>query len=171
MQSVKTDLFLKIAIAGMLAALVYVIYKGIHEPVVGQGDDAPAFSVVADNGMTVGVPNFGGKVLVLNFWATWCPPCVQETPSLSQFAAQFRDDKVVVLALSVDRDEKAYRTFLNKYKPAFLTARDFTVHADYGTLMYPESYIIDARGKVRMKIAQGQDWSDPRLAQFVRSLL
>jgi peroxiredoxin len=171
MQSVKTDLLLKIAIAGLLAALVLVIYKGIHEPVVGQGDEAPAFSVVADSGASVGVPNFGGKVLVLNFWATWCPPCVQETPSLSQFAAQFKDKGVVVLALSVDRDEKAYRAFLDKYKPAFLTARDFNVHADYGTFMYPETYIIDARGTVRRKIAEGADWSDPELAQFVEKLL
>ncbi|MGO9228267.1 MAG: TlpA family protein disulfide reductase [Bryobacteraceae bacterium] len=171
MQSVKTDLFLKIAIAGLLAALVCVIYDGIHERVVGQGDAAPAFTVVADSGATVGVPNFGGKVLVLNFWATWCPPCVQETPSLSQFAAEFKDKGVVVLALSVDRDENAYRAFLDKYKPAFLTARDFNVHADYGTFMYPETYIIDAQGKVRMKIPEGADWSDPRLAQFVGSLL
>jgi len=171
MQSVKTDRFLKVAIAALLAVLVYVIYDGMHERVVAQGDNAPAFTVVADSGASVGVPNFGGKVLVLNFWATWCPPCVQETPSLSQFAAQFKDKGVVVLALSVDRDEKAYRAFLDKYKPAFLTARDFTVHADYGTFMYPESYIIDARGKVQMKIPEGADWNDPRLTQLVSSLL
>jgi peroxiredoxin len=172
MQSVKTDLFLKIAVVALVAALVYVIYDGIHEPpAIAQGDPAPAFSVVADNGATVGVPNFGGKVLVLNFWATWCPPCVEETASLSQFAAEFKDKGVVVLALSVDRDEKAYRAFLNKYKPSFLTARDFKVHADYGTYIYPESYIIDARGKVQLKIPEGADWGDPRLAQFVSSLL
>ncbi|MGD0049741.1 MAG: redoxin family protein, partial [Bryobacteraceae bacterium] len=80
MRSVKTDRFLKIAIAALLAVLVYVIYDGLHERVVAQGDSAPAFTVVADSGATIGVPNFGGKVLVLNFWATWCPPCVQETP-------------------------------------------------------------------------------------------
>lgn len=171
MQSVKTDLFLKISIAALLAALVFVIYDGMHERVVVQGDSAPSFSVVADSGATVSVPNFGGKVLVLNFWATWCPPCVQETPSLSQFAEQFKDKGVVVLALSVDRDEKAYHAFLNKYKPAFLTARDFKVHADYGTFIYPETYIIDARGKVQAKIPEGADWNDPRLTQLVSSLL
>jgi peroxiredoxin len=171
MRTVKTDHLLKIAIVALAAVLVYTIYDAIFERVVGQGDSAPAFSVVADNGVAVGVPNFGGKVLVLNFWATWCPPCVEETPSLSQFAAAFKDRGVVVLALSVDRDEKAYRAFLDKYKPAFLTARDFHVHADYGTFMYPETYIIDGRGTVRMKIAEGADWNDPRLAQFVGSLL
>jgi len=171
MRTVKTDIFLKIGIAALLAVLVYAIYDTMHERVVVQGDSAPAFSVVADSGVAVGVPNFGGKVLVLNFWATWCPPCVEETPSLSQFAAQFKDKGVVVLALSVDRDEKAYRAFLNKYKPAFLTARDYSIHADYGTFMYPETYIIDASGKVKLKIAEGADWTDPRLAQFVGSLL
>jgi thiol-disulfide isomerase/thioredoxin len=171
MRTVKTDLLLKISIAALVAVLVYAIYGALDERVVAQGDAAPAFRVVADNGAPVSVPDFGGKVLVLNFWATWCPPCVEETPSLSQFAAAFKDKGVVVLGLSVDRDEKAYRAFLRKYQPAFLTARDFKVHADYGTFMYPETYIIDARGKVKLKIAEGADWNDPRLAQFVGSLL
>src|ERR1700690_2889874 len=107
MQSVKTDLFLKIAIAGMLAALVFVIYDGMHERVVAQGDAAPAFSVVADSGATVSVPNFGGKVLVLNFWATWCQPCIEETPSLSRLAQDYAGKGVVVLGISVDKDPKA----------------------------------------------------------------
>src|SRR5881296_4327611 len=55
-----------------------------------------------------------GKVVVLNFWATWCPPCVEETPALNRFAAEYADKGVVVLGVSVDRDEKAYRKFLDK---------------------------------------------------------
>ena len=70
------------------------------------------------------LPNFGGKVLVLNFWASWCPPCVQETPSLSAFAAEYANKGVVVLGISVDKDEKAYRGFLQKFQPAFQTARE-----------------------------------------------
>jgi thiol-disulfide isomerase/thioredoxin len=119
----------------------------------------------------VSVPNFGGKLLVLNFWASWCPPCVQETPSLSQFAQQFADKGVVVLAVSVDKDEKAYRAFLQRFRPSFLTARDFKVHEDYGTFMYPETYFINPEGKVIRKIAEAADWSDPQLQQFVSSLL
>ena len=71
----------------LMVVLVYVIYAAIHERVVVAGDDAPEFTVRTENGRTVSLPNFGGKVLVLNFWASWCPPCVQETPSLSAFAA------------------------------------------------------------------------------------
>ena len=171
MQKLNIDRLLRGAIMLLMAALVYVIYAGIHETVIAAGDNAPGFTITADNGRTVSVPNFGGKVLVLNFWATWCPPCVEETPSLSQFAQQFADKGVVVLAVSVDKDEKAYRAFLKKFNPAFLTARNEDIHADYGTFIYPESYIIDSKGKVVQKIANQADWSDPRVVQYISSLL
>ena len=76
------------------------------------GDTAPEFTITTDNGRTVSPPDFGGKLLVLNFWATWCPPCVQEMPSLNQFQKSLADKGVVVLGISVDKDEKAYKAFL-----------------------------------------------------------
>jgi thiol-disulfide isomerase/thioredoxin len=165
------DRMLRIGICLLLAVFVYTIYAAIHQRVVVAGDDAPKFSVQTDSGRRIGLPDFGGKLLVLNFWASWCPPCVQETPSLSQFAEQFRDKGVVVLALSVDKDAKAYEAFLQRFRPAFETARDSQVHEDYGTFMYPETYIIDAHGKVVRKIAEGADWNDHVLLQCVQSLL
>jgi cytochrome c biogenesis protein CcmG, thiol:disulfide interchange protein DsbE len=171
MQSVKTDRLLRLAIGVLLVAFVYVIYAAIHERVVVAGDTAPEFSITADNGRAVSMPSFGGKLLVLNFWATWCPPCVQETPSLSQFAADYANKGVVVLGVSVDKDLKAYQAFLQRFHPAFLTARDFVIHEEYGTFMYPETYFIDAKGKVVKKIAEGADWNDPQLRQYVNSLL
>jgi peroxiredoxin len=171
MHSVKIDRLLRAAIGLLLVVFVYVIYASIHERVVAAGDTAPEFRIQADTGRVVSLPNFGGKVLVLNFWASWCPPCVQETPSLSQFARQFADKGVVVLGVSVDQDEQAYRAFLRKYAPAFLTVRDSKLHEDFGTFMYPETYIIDARGRVVQKIAEPADWMDPRLTKYVDSLL
>jgi len=171
MESVKTDRLLRLAIGALVVALIYVIYAGIHQRVVVAGDSAPEFSVMADSGQTVSLPSFGGKVLVLNFWATWCPPCVQETPSLSQFATDYAKKGVVVLGVSVDKDLKAYQAFLQKFRPAFLTTRDAVIHEDYGTFMYPETYIIDAKGKVVKKIAEGADWNDPQLRQYIDSLL
>src|ERR1051326_9181346 len=158
MKSAKTDRIIRIAMGALTIALVFAIYIGMHERIVVAGDTAPGFTITADNGRTVSVPNFGGKVLVLNFWASWCPPCEQETPSLSAFAADNAKKGVVVLGISVDKDEKAYRSFLQKFQPAFQTARDLTIHEDYGTFMYPETYIIDANGRVVKKIVEVADW-------------
>src|SRR5215471_7589562 len=163
MQPKKLDRLIRIGMCALTVALVFAIYIAIHERIVVAGDAAPEFSIKADNGRTVSLPNFGGKVLVLNFWATWCPPCVQETPSLSQFAAQYAPKGVVVFGVSVDRDQKAYDGFLQKFRPAFLTARETNLHAQYGTFMYPETYIIDPQGKVLKKIAEPADWMSPEV--------
>jgi cytochrome c biogenesis protein CcmG, thiol:disulfide interchange protein DsbE len=173
MPSVKIDRLLRGAIVVLMAVFVFVIYSSIHERIIVVGDSAPEFSVAAEGGRTIGVPNFGGKLLVLNFWATWCPPCIEETPSLSAFAREFAGKGVVVLGVSVDKDEKAYKAFLQQHKPAFLTARDpgATINADYGTFKYPETYIIDTKGKVVQKIIGPTDWADERMVKYVASLL
>ena len=167
----KADTLLRLGIGGLTIVLVFAIYIGMHERIVVAGDTAPGFTIKTDNGRTVSVPEFGGKILVLNFWATWCPPCVEETPSLSQFAAAYADRGVVVLGVSVDRDDKAYRKFLDKYKPAFMTVREDKLHADYGTFMYPETYVIDAKGKVLEKYAEEVDWTSPKITSFINSVL
>jgi cytochrome c biogenesis protein CcmG/thiol:disulfide interchange protein DsbE len=167
----SVDRFLRAGILVLTAALVYIIYAGIHEHVVLAGDTAPEFSLTADNGQTVSLPDLKGKVLVLNFWASWCAPCIQETPSLSQLAQQFADKGVVVLGVSVDKDQRAYNAFVQKYHPAFLTVRENKLHEDFGTYMYPETYIIDAKGKVLKKVAEGADWSDPQVISYINSLL
>jgi cytochrome c biogenesis protein CcmG, thiol:disulfide interchange protein DsbE len=168
------DWVLRGALAALVIAFVAVVAGAVYEkPVhaVEAGEMAPEFQITADSGRSVSVPNFGGKLLVLNFWATWCPPCVEETPSLSQFAKDYAGKGVVVLGISVDSSLPAYNAFLQKFRPQFLTAREKTINADYGTFVYPETYIINASGKVVQKIAQGADWSDPSLRSYIDSLL
>ena len=171
MQIVRTDRWIRLAIVMLMAAFVYTVYAAIHETVIVAGDTSPAFQITTDSGQSVAMPNFRGKLLVLNFWASWCGPCIQETPSLSQFAQQYASRNVVVLGVSVDKDPKAYQAFLQKYRPAFLTVRESNLHAEFGTFMYPESYLIDANGKVLQKFAEAVDWSDPKITQLIDSLL
>jgi len=171
MQTVKINRLLRAAIGLLAMALVYVIYAAIHEPIVEAGDNAPDFTVTTDAGRAVSLSKFGGKLLVLNFWASWCPPCVEETPSLSAFAQQYADKGVVVLAVSVDKDPEAYRKFVEKYHPSFLTARDLKIHGDFGTFVYPESYVIDASGKVLRKYAEAKNWMNPDVVSDINSLL
>jgi cytochrome c biogenesis protein CcmG, thiol:disulfide interchange protein DsbE len=172
MPSVKVDRMLRAGIVILAGLLVYVIYGSIHEHVVVAGDKAPDFTITADGGRPISLPNFGGKLLVLNFWASWCVPCVEEAPSLSEFARQYADKGVVVMGVSVDRDANAYQRFLQRFRPAFLTARDLKVHEDYVTYVYPETYFIDATGQVVRKLdVAGIDFTDPKLLSFVNSLL
>jgi thiol-disulfide isomerase/thioredoxin len=171
MPSVKTDRLLGLSLCLLVGGLVYAIYAGIHERVVVEGDTAPEFAVTADNGRLVSMPHFEGRLLVLNFWASWCPPCVEETPSLSRLAQRDADKGLVVLGVSVDRNEASYRAFLRKYQPAFLTARERKLHAEFGTFMYPETYIVASDGKVLKKIAEGVDWMDPNTIRYIDSLL
>ena len=167
----KTDRWLRIAICALTVALVYAIYSGIHQHVVMAGDSAPDFSLTTESGRTISLNNFGGKVLLLNFWASWCPPCVEETPSLNELAREFAPKGLVVLAVSVDEKENAYRAFLQRFRPSFLTVRDLKVHEDYGTFIYPESYIISSDGRVLRKIPEGADWMNPQMTQYISSLL
>lgn len=155
----------------LVAILVFVLYASIHERVIGVGDSAPNFTITADNGRTVSLAHFGGRLLVLNFWATWCQPCVEEVPSLDRFSKEMAGAGVVVVGVSVDKDPKAYQAFLSRANVSFLTARDpgANISADYGTFKYPESYIIDAQGRVVQKIVGATDWAD--MVSAVKSFL
>src|ERR1700681_3557567 len=121
-----------------LAAGILVLFA---MPSYRQGEASIAGKPALDFPLTLAgkserLSDLKGKVLVLNFWATWCPPCVQETPSLSEFAKAYAGKGVVVMGVSVDKDEKLYRAFLERFHPGFLTARDMKIHEDYGTFMY-----------------------------------
>jgi len=171
MQSVKTDHFLRGAIGVLVIALVYVLYGAIHEHVVVAGDKAPDFTITTDSGRAVSIPNFGGKLLVLNFWASWCGPCVEETPSLSAFSDEYRNKGVVVLGVSVDQDLGAYQKFVERFHPDFLVAHDRKIHEDFGTFIYPETYIIDTNGRVLKKYAEAVNWMNPETTSYINSLL
>lgn len=173
MASVKTERALQALIVVCLGLLAWVVFDSFREKVVVAGDSAPSFAIRTDDGRTISPTNFGGKLLVLHFWATWCPPCVTEFPSLNAFQKQFAGDGVVVLGVSVDQNAKAYRDFLKRMHTSFSTARDpdARISSDYGTFQYPETYIINRDGKVVEKIISNTDWSDPERINVIRALL
>jgi cytochrome c biogenesis protein CcmG, thiol:disulfide interchange protein DsbE len=169
----KLDRILQAGIVAMLCAFVGVLYLSLHDNVVKAGDRAPDFSIKADNGRTVTARDFGGKLLILNFWATWCQPCVQEVPSLDRLQQALGSKGLVVLGVSEDKDPQAYRDFLERFHVTYMTARDpaVTIKPRYGTVQIPESYLISSNGKVVEKIVGEANWSSPQMLEHVQSLL
>ena len=163
-----------LSLVGVLAAaLIWVVYGTLEMRIVTVGDRAPDFEVVTDKGRTVSVKNFGGKLLVLNFWATWCPPCIEEIPSLNAFQTEMASKGVVVLGVSVDTNQEVYQRFLKTRGLAFQTSRDpeAAISYSYGTVQYPETYIIDRSGRVIEKIISNQNWMDPEFLTHINNLL
>lgn len=142
--------------------------RGAKPPLVG--DTAPAFTV-KDDDRSVSLEQFRGKVVVLNFWATWCPPCVEEMPSLVQLQKRM-GDRVVVLGVSNDTNKQAYDNFLKQYGVDFLTVRDPRAHSNalYGTRGLPETFVIDQGGVVRRKFVGPLNWTDAEIVDFLTKL-
>jgi peroxiredoxin len=152
------------------------------------GDSAPNFNLplfhpaasfaalVPANGdrlpSRIRLSDYHDRVVLVNFWATWCPPCIEETPSLERFAEQVRQDGAVVIGVSVDEDADTLAKFVARFNMSFPVARDpdKTMAARYGTFQFPETYILDRDGRVAEKIIGEQDWQDPRILAYVRAL-
>ena len=175
MDNKRVETGIRVAIGALLMALAWVIVTTMREHIVDVGDTAPQFTVTTQNGTRVSLEQFGGKVLLLNFWATWCAPCVQEVPSLNQLQKQLGNSGLVVLGVSVDRSDNAYKTFLKRFNIGFLTTRDPTedISAASGTYRFPETYLIDKNGKVLQKYIGPPEkgWTDPAIVNSLRSYL
>ncbi len=150
-------------------ALMTSCTTGSRPPRIGEA--APDFSL-QDTSKTVALHDLRGKVVVLNFWATWCPPCVEEMPSLVQMQSRLRDRGVTVLAVSVDVDENAYKKFLQDHGVDLLAVRDANQKSNalYGTFKFPETYVIDRDGKVRRKFIGAIDWNQPEIVSYLSKL-
>ena len=135
------------------------------------GAQAPDFTV-QDSDHSITLSQFRGKVVILNFWATWCPPCVAETPAMVEMQNRMKDKGVVVLAVSIDADDAAYHKFLKDYKVSMVTVRDEERKASnlYGTFGWPESYIIDRNGTIRRKFIGPVEWTSPEVTEFLSKL-
>src|SRR6202158_4096600 len=161
--------------AVVLAAAILVLFA---MPSYRQGEASIAGKPALDFPVTLAgkaerLSDLKGKVVVLNFWATWCPPCVEETPSLNRLQKYIDSRGGMVLGVSVDEDGAAYEKFLKDQSVIFSTYRDATKKsaADYGTTIYPETYVIDRHGKIARKFVGAQQWNSPEMLAYFDAIL
>jgi peroxiredoxin len=134
------------------------------------GSAAPDFTV-KDSDRTVALHDLRGKIVVLNFWAAHCGPCVEEMPSLVQLQRRM-GSKIVVLGVGVDTTENDYHSFLREHNIDFLTVRDAdkSSYLLYGATGYPETTIIDSNGTVRRKFVGAVNWTNPEIIEYLNKL-
>jgi len=154
----------------MLAILLATVVgcdRGSHPEQIGK--PAPTFAL-NDGQQAVNLASLHGHVVLLNFWATWCGPCIQELPALEQMQRDL--PQVNVVTVSTDEDEATYRAFLLRNRVSLLSVREGDMKANelYGSIRYPETYAIDKNGIIRRKFIGPQDWASTEIENYLRKL-
>jgi len=148
-------------------ALISACDRGARPGLTGEA--APDFTV-SDGTSTVSLADYRGKVVLLNFWATWCAPCVHEMPGL--IALHHDRPDLAILAVSIDQDEDQYKRYIALRQVDLITVRDPSQSAArlYHTEGWPETYIIDRKGIIRRKLVGDPDWSSPEIRAYLNTL-
>ncbi len=161
----------------------YFIYSGRQKPApsetpagvsVRAGMVAPEVNLKTLDGAPVSLSQYRGKVVILNFWATWCPPCRAEKPSMEKLYGMFPDGELVMLAVNVEEDgARTVPAFLQDNPHSFPILLDPGAKAQraYGVFRFPESFIIGRDGQVVDKVVGAIDWVDPQVVGFIQSLV
>jgi cytochrome c biogenesis protein CcmG/thiol:disulfide interchange protein DsbE len=159
-------------------AAAFAILALFALPSYRQGETAIAGKKADDFPMTLAgkaehLSDLKGKVVVLNFWASWCPPCVNETPSMIHLQKYIDSRGGMILGASIDEDPQAYAGFIREQQINFPTFRDPTkkISLGYGTSIIPETYVIDRHGKIARKFIGEQQWDSPQMLAYFDALL
>jgi cytochrome c biogenesis protein CcmG/thiol:disulfide interchange protein DsbE len=160
-----------------LALAVAALYV-FAMPTYRQGEPSIAGRVAPNfqfelNGKPMHLTDLRGKVVVLDFWASWCPPCVEETPALIALQRDISQRGGMVLGVSLDDDRNAYDKFLADHGVNFPTYLDTSkaIPTSYGTSMFPEAYVIGRDGRIVRKVVGPQNWTGPEMTSIFDKLL
>jgi peroxiredoxin len=174
--SKKQVVFLWIMVLAVVLLVVGYIALNKQEgnKIIVSGDRAPEFRLSALDGRSVNLSDLRGKVVMVHFWATWCPPCVEEIPTLAKLYPQFAGADFEMLAVSVDEGgANAVSAFMlkNNLQVPVLLDPDRATANHYGTFKFPETYIVDRKGVVRYKMIGPRNWMDPESIQILKSII
>ena len=176
---------MRLAITGMAVCLIValvgtgsaaapdILPVAVRE-VVKLGEPAPNFQLTDLNGRLVTLSELRGKVVLLNFWATWCGPCRVEMPAMEQLYRKFLRKDFEILAVSTDvQGEAVTRPFQQAKRLTFpiLHDADYRVGLMYGARSLPMTFLVDQQGVVRHQIFGARDWGAPEAQQLVQMLM
>lgn len=160
----------------LLAALLpWAALGGCDGGTAGSEQEAPPFEATDLEGETVALEDFRDEVVLLNIWATWCPPCREEMPDLQHLHEEFGDDGLRVVGVSIDGrgSDEGVRHFLEEYGIDFLILRDPSdqVSRTFGARGVPTTFLIDREGVIRWRHLGPVTQDDPRLRDALQETL
>ncbi|MBH0199559.1 MAG: TlpA family protein disulfide reductase [Nitrospira sp.] len=138
------------------------------------GDEAPNFRLRDLDGNLTSLSQFRGKVVLLNFWATWCGPCRVEMPAMEQLYRTYSRREFEILAVSTDPQGAAVtRPFQQKIGLSFPILHDTEMQIGliYGARSLPMTFMVDRQGVVRQKIFGARDWDSPEAREMIQLLM
>jgi peroxiredoxin len=138
------------------------------------GHEVPDFAFPDIDGKKVSLSDHRGKVVLVNVWATWCPPCRQEMPSMQRLYEKFKGESFKILAVSIDSEgRQTVAPFMRKMNLTFtaLLDQEETIRPLYGITGVPESFIIDKQGILVKKIIGPINWASPEVFLFFKDLI
>ncbi len=169
-----TAVSLMVVLVGIGGAAAADILPVAERHVVKLGEPAPNFQLRDLNGRMVALSDLRGKVVLLNFWATWCGPCRVEMPAMEQLYQTFPRKDFEILAVSTDAQGVAItRPFQQENHLTFpiLHDSDFRVGLTYGARSLPMTFMVDRQGVVRHQVFGARDWGAPEAQQLVQMLM
>lgn len=140
---------------------------------VSPAKDAPGFTLPDPSGKPVRLESFKGKVVLLNFWASWCGPCVQEMPALMKLSDKFKDKDFVVVGVALDNREKDALAAIHKFKisfPVLLDPKGIAAEP-YAASALPTSYFLNRDGKIVGAVRGPRPWDSKGAYDYINSLL
>lgn len=137
------------------------------------GFPAPNFRLPTLEGRTIELSDYKGKLVFLNFWATWCPPCREEMPSMERLHRRMANRQFVMLAVNQDTSAEPVREFVRSLGLSFTVALDptGTLPPRYGVTGYPETFLVDPAGQVVRHVIGPLEWDDPSVLAFLEELV
>ena len=171
----KAAILVFLAVSGLIILFLlkqnnsYLNYSPIEA-----GLPAPNFTFPGLDGKMVSLSDYRGAVVLVNIWATWCPPCVDEMPSLEKLYKELKGENFEILAVSIDAaGTTAVAPFMKKHNLSFPALMDpnGTISALYQTTGVPESFIVNQEGVLINKIIGPRDWAASDVIGFFRDLI